>query len=135
MKIIKIDVFYASETVKWMDEFMHAADVFEPGKRLALYMRMRCVSKKEAVNLRELCLSVSKAIKESGGCVYFIGVYDVDGVRVHPHSFIMPGIQTLSFLDDNGESTGFSLFNDVLEQIGYTVTTTKQMEVVDVNYE
>jgi len=127
---VAFDTFGTTKMQEWQNRFLHSADVFEPGKRLAKFDRYE-IERDHEIDMGKAVDSVRAAFVAAGGAAVFVGVRSVDGVRPAPAvCWFAEGVQSLSLVQDGRLKWG--LFADALTQLGYTVHTDKQMRVVSV---
>lgn len=125
MKIV-FDIVYSLRTLQ---SFMEACDMTDRGKKqfsqtytLTFEMEEGTEVTKEGVD--EMMSETKKSIEQNKGNVVFIGFRSLRIQSI----YIKEGIQTIS----NGQ--GWCLFKDLLEKLGYEVTTTKNMEVTSAKF-
>lgn len=107
---------------KMQDEFMHAADVFEPGKKLGESFTLKVTGKNIGISI--LTHNLKVALESEKQNVWFIALSKVAGrTPKKKYEIITPGIQTIS----NGNN--WCLFKDVLAKIGFEVETDERMHV------
>jgi hypothetical protein len=139
---ITLDIIGGDPAMKMQDEFMHACDVFEKGKRLGEVMAMSVSANKNTNNnktddpnpdptldetLEKICQHVKDTFTKAGGFALFVAVREIDGKRcLTPHACFEEGIQTIS----NGNK--FGLFKNYLEILGYKAETDEHMHVIKV---
>ena len=129
---IKLDLFYRNKKMKWIDLFMHSADVFEKGKQLCAYTTMNFVVQGSLPDTDKLISKIVEFYKLKKGEVIFIGVSEIGGVKPDVSKTIfLKGVQSLSMIQ--GNSLKWGLFKDALELLGYTVETDELMNVIKVN--
>lgn len=118
-QIIILDVICGD---KFTNDFMHYADVFEPGKQLGTYHNITI--KGEGIKIADICSNMKKALEKVGQNVTFIGISSINGRKLlNPMGYIKPKVQTIS------DGKNWCLFKSILEQLGYEVTTSEQMHV------
>jgi hypothetical protein len=121
---VVLDIFYGTKEAKGINELMHALDVFEAGKRLALFERLT-VSGNPDVN--KLPDNIKKSYEKAGGYVLFVAVRTIDGKKPKKLSaWFQDGIQSIS------DGNKWGLFKDLLEQLGYEVGTDEHMRVTTI---
>lgn len=127
---IVLDVFGGDKMLKLQNNFMHCGDVFEKGKHLSEHFKITITGKP---NLDKLCENFKNSFeKASEGYILFVAIRSINGERCkEPKAYIKEGIQTLSMVQ-NGE-LGWSLFRDILSQLGYEVKTNQYMMVESVS--
>ena len=121
MKVI-IDIFGGDSRMKFTNKLMHAGDVFESFKQLCECMQAEITAdtKVDFVGI------IKRKMEEAGGYVVFVGIREIDGERVDPKAYVMPGVSILS----TGES--WYLFSDALRKMGYEVEEDKNRRVINV---
>ena len=128
MEII-IDFLGGDKQAKFMNEFMHAGDVFEPGKQFAIHERFT-VTGNDSVNLEKLCERVADAYKKADGYAVFVGIRTIDGKRPeNSYAWFMKGVQSISMKQ---KSLGWATFKSILEQLGYEVETDDSLIVTKI---
>lgn len=131
-----VDMIYGDAM---QNKFMHAADVFEAGKILGSHERIKVRAEaldEDAKNafLNNLIQSIKSALESEQKVVSFIAIREINLI-ISPeetHSikntsiepYIKPNVQTIS----NGQQ--YSLFSDLLNKLGYEVTTSEYMHVL-----
>lgn len=131
---LEVDVIGAfSNLLRVQDELMHAADMFEKGKRLGEHWCIEIDTADTEETLKHIHSNVKKSIERLKGYVLFVGVRTVGGIPYHDtHCFFEQGVQSVSFVK-KGKLKGWLLFRDMLEALGYEVKTDKTMHVTVVN--
>lgn len=116
---IGMDLIYAEKNI---DDFMHAADVFEISKRLGKH---ECIVVKGGdIKIHELVVNMKNALEKAGMVVTFVGINHIDGeVFNFPEPYVKEGTSCIS----NGRQWG--LLKDLLMSIGYKVETNERMQV------
>lgn len=135
---IEIDFLGGDKNLKLMNDMMHAVNMFEKGKQLAIHNRFSITGEikqnlfgPEDPELNEICAKIANAFVKSDGYAVFVGIRSVNGKRVEPRAWFMPEIQSIS-MHQNGE-LGWALFKDILSHLEYTVQTDQQMRVISVS--
>lgn len=134
---IEIDFLGGDKNVKFMNDMMHAGDVFEKGKQFAVHNRFVLTGTitqnlfgPEDEELNNVCSKLANASIKSGGYAVFVGIRSVNGKRVEPRAWFMPEIQSISMYQ--GENLGWALFKDILSHLEYNVKTDQYMRVISV---
>ena len=126
---IEIDFLGGNITAKFINQMMHAMDVFKEGKQIATHDRFIVTGNPD---LSKLCERIANAYKKAGGYAVFVGIRKINGKRVNnPHAWFMNGVQTISMKQEN-KPLGWALFKDILAQLDYTTKTDKNMRVIAV---
>jgi hypothetical protein len=123
MKII-VEILYGDRKI---NQFMHSADIFEPGKQLVTNHENYTITGTD-IKLPLLCENVAKAFEKGGDKnVVFVAIKSINDKRVKDAMpYFKPETQSIS----NGKTWG--LFKDVLMQMGYEVETSQHMHVTNV---
>ena len=123
MKIV-LEILYGEGKI---NKFMHACDVFEPGKQLVTVHEFYTVTGSN-IKLPILCENLKKAFEQAGDKnVVFVGIKSINDKPVKDAmAYIKPETQSIS----DGKTWG--LFKKALEQMGYDVETTQYMQVTKV---
>lgn len=121
MKVI-VDIFGGDSRMKFTNNLMHAGDVFESFKQLCECMQAEITADGEV----DFVGIIKEKMESAGGYVIFVGIREIDGERVDPKAYVMPGVSMLS----TGES--WCLFSDALRRIGYQVEEDKNRRVINV---
>jgi hypothetical protein len=126
--IINLDVLCSN---KFMNDFMHYADVFENGKQLAEY-HSYTIEITGNPDLSKFCENFKNSLEEAGKQnVVFVAMKQINNEFKPKYPiYFKKGIQTLSMYK-NG-SLGWSLFRNILNQLGYTATTNECMQVISI---
>jgi hypothetical protein len=129
---IEFDILGGNDRDKFMNDFLHSADVFEEGKICASCQRLSLTIEKD-VDLKILCKHVSETFKKAGGYTVFVGIKKINdkSPSIHPVWF-KEGIQTITLLQE-GKRPGWILFKDALTKLGYTVETDENMHVISIH--
>ena len=126
--VILMDMFCGNKIAKQVNKMMHAVNVFEPGKQLALYEKVEITGN---ANREHLCENMKNAWEKIGGYVLFVAISHINGVRTRQYPYYLKeGIQTLSMVQNN--DLGWILFKRALEGLGYEVETDQHMHVLSV---
>lgn len=125
---VTVDLFSVNKTGSKINELMHAADLFEPGKILANHDQIIVEGKP---NLEKLCENLRAAWEEQGGYVVFAGINSINGIKSKGHPvYFKEEVQSLSMVQNN--DLGWGLFKEILEKLGYEVETDQTMHVTKV---
>ena len=117
---IRLDVISSDKKI---NDFMHAADVFEQGKQLGMYECMEITGTAE-VNIFKIVNVLKDALEKCNKNVVFIGIRSIDDLIFNfPGPYIMKDVQSIS----SGRKYG--LFRDQLVGLGYEVETDEHMRV------
>lgn len=130
---IKADVDFlgGNRQTRFMDEFMHAADMIEPGKKYVCYEQYS-IECSEISMLEDFCGKFARAHNDAGGHAVFVGIRSIDGKKPEkPLVWFAEGVHSLSMLQDGKH--GWGLFKDILTQLGYEATTDDRMRVISIN--
>jgi hypothetical protein len=127
MKKITLDAIYGDAKV---NEFMHAADVFENFKQYAILneVEMDVTFGDDEIERAENTINILKdALEKSGQNVVFIAIKTIDNVRRTMKNYLKENVSVIS----TGEQ--WVMFSELLKKLGYKVETNDQMQVISVN--
>jgi len=128
MKEIILDYIGGNKTAQFTDQMMHYADMFEQGKRFAIYKQMSIIGDPD---LNKLCEIVKKALEDTDNYVLFLSIRSIDGIRTKEFKPLFEkGIHTISTIQN--DKLGWILFADMLKALGYEVKTNKNMMVASI---
>jgi hypothetical protein len=117
---IRLDVISSDKRI---NDFMHAADVFEQGKQLGKYECMEVTGTAE-INIFNLINVLKNALENCDKNVVFIGIRSIDDLIFNfPAPYIMKDVQSIS------DGSKWGLFRDQLIRLGYEVETDQFMRV------
>lgn len=118
---IEFDILHGN---KKLNHALHAWDLFEEGKQLFQFKRLQVTCDKTVDELPDLITKLKETISQEEN-VIFISIRSVDRkINSTIPPYIQQGVQTVS---DGGK---FDLFKNILEQLGYTVTTNEFVMVL-----
>ena len=108
-----------------INEFMHAADVFEESKQLAEHNQFDIVCQTEGdIKYDLLIKEMVKAFNEAGRNIIFLSIRKINGLLVNEFApYIKEGVKSIS----TGKKWG--VFKNMLETLDYEVETTETMVV------
>lgn len=125
---IEIDFLGGDVETKRINEFMHAVDVFEHGKQFVYHDGFIITGNPD---LSKLCEVIANAYEKCGGYAVFVGIRNINGKRAeNPHAYFMKNVQSVSM--NQGKNSGWALFKDILEQLGYVASIDEKMRVISV---
>ena len=125
---ITLDIIGTLKAGKLINDILHGADVFEPGKRHVEIHRMEISG---AANLDTICEKVALALKAGGGYAVFVGIREIDGqAPTKSYTYLQPGVQSLSIT--RGGRAKWCMFADCLRRLGYRVETKEDKTVTRV---
>jgi hypothetical protein len=128
---ITVDLIGGNTTAKFINQFMHAGDVFEKGKYFVTCAQLEIDG---TPDLNQLIPNIVKAWESKeymNGYVVFAAINSIDKKRcIEPRPYLKEGVQTLS-MHTNGKLV-WCLFRDYLKCIGYKPIVDKNMSVTDV---
>lgn len=126
MKVV-LDILGGYKEDKFINEFMHAADVYEEGKQYAQYFQLIVEG---TPNLNELIPNILKTYNQLNGYIVFAAIRSIDDKRCNDHKgYFMENVQTISLNVDG--TLKFCLFKDLLKYLGYDCLTDQKMYVVN----
>lgn len=111
-----------------MNNFMHAGDVFEPGKQLA-EIKILTLTVEEPTNVLKILETLWEGFKANQINGVFCAISAIDEVSNTEYPiFFKEGVQTIS----NGST--YCLFKDLLQHMGYDCETDQYMHVTSIKY-
>ena len=125
---ITLDIIGTLKAGKLINDILHGADVFEPGKR---HVEIHLVEMRGKPNLDTICEKIARSFKEGGGFAVFVGIRGIDGqAPTKPYTYLQPGVQSLSIT--RGGRAKWCMFADCLRRLGYRVETKEDKTVTRV---
>jgi len=121
---VSIDIIQGDKKI---NEFMHAADVFEKGKQLGEHQNMNFeITGKDEPNWQEIVDKIFESSSKEFN-ILFVSIREIDG-KTPKESFVRfkEGVQSIS----NGKQWG--LFSDCLNQLGYQCEVNDIMHVTSI---
>jgi len=126
---VVVDILGATKELKRENDLLHSLDMFEEGKMRVAYFP--CELEINGIPEGDVCETIEELHRERGGYVVFVGIREIAGNKPpQPLNWFMGGIQSVS-MTQKGKH-GWSLFSDILKQLGYSPEVDEKMRVVAV---